>query len=268
MAVPYAEVIGDPVAHSKSPVIHKFWLERLGLEGDYRRTRVRPRDLASYFENRRADPAWRGCNVTMPLKLKVARHLDRLAPTARRIGAVNTVVKEDGELMGLNTDWQGLNLALGKRRADGKEVALIGAGGAARAALEELRQAAPKRLVIMNRSLNKAGGLLAHFGLHGEVRPVEDPPPVDLLINASALGMKGRPPLDLDLSNLRPDSIVFEMVYLPLETELLKRARARGLRTIDGLSMLVWQASMAFSHFFGQTPMEVDSPALRERLLS
>jgi shikimate dehydrogenase len=266
MGIPYAEIIGDPVAHSKSPAIHAFWLERMGLEGDYRRRRVRPGELGAYFEARRRDPDWRGCNVTMPLKQAAVAHVDRLAPTARRIEAVNTIVAEDGELIGHNTDWQGVNLALGDWRAEMKEVVLIGAGGAARAALEELRQAHPKRLLVMNRTPGKAAALLDHFGLEGETGPIGDPPAADLLINASPLGMDGCPPLILDLSALPRHAIVFDMVYLPLETALLQAARARGLRTIDGLAMLICQAAAAFALFFGQAPESGDTPALRERL--
>jgi shikimate dehydrogenase len=266
MGVPYAEIIGDPVAHSKSPAIHGFWLEAMGLEGDYRPTRVRPAELGAYFESRRDDPDWRGCNVTMPLKQAVLAHLDRLAPTAKRIEAVNTIVKTDGELIGHNTDWQGVNLALGEWRAEGKDVVLIGAGGAARAALEELRQAHPRRLLVMNRTPAKAAALLDHFGLTGETGPIGDPPAADLLINASALGMEGHPPLAPDLSALPSHAIVLDMVYLPLETALLKAARGRGLRSIDGLTMLICQASMAFALFFGHAPAARETPALRERL--
>jgi shikimate dehydrogenase len=265
MGVPYAEVIGDPIAHSKSPLIHKFWLEKMRMAGDYRRTRVTAADLPGFFAERRSDGDWRGCNVTMPLKSLVASYLDGVDPSARRIGAVNTVVNQEGFLLGINTDWQGVKLALGTSQAE-KDVVLVGAGGAARAALEELRQAKPRSVTIMNRSIDKAEALLAHFDLRGAVRPIGDAPPADLLINATALGMDGQPPLDIGLSALRPDAIVFEMVYHPLETELLRKARAMGLRTIDGLSMLVWQASMAFTHFFGEPPEEVESAALRELL--
>lgn len=266
MGVPYAEVIGDSIAHSKSPAIHKFWLERLGVEAEYRCTRVRPRELRTYIQSRREDPDWRGCNVTMPLKQAAAAHVDRLAPTAARIEAVNTIVKAEGELVGHNTDWQGLNLALGEWRAEGKDVVLIGAGGAARAALEELRQAHPRRLLVMNRTPDKAAALLAHFGLDGDAAPIGDPPAADLLINASPLGMEGRPPLALDLSALPAHAIVLDMVYLPLETILLKSARSLGLRSIDGLTMLICQASKAFALFFGEAPAPADMLAVRERL--
>ncbi|HEX5181912.1 MAG TPA: shikimate dehydrogenase [Allosphingosinicella sp.] len=267
MGIPYAEVIGDPVAHSKSPPIHKFWLGKLGMEGDYRRCRVQPGALRSYLAERWLDPDWRGCNVTMPFKAEIAPLLDAVDPAARRIGAVNTVVRQEVRLAGMNTDWIGLHLALGDHGAGGRDVVLIGAGGAARAALEELRQEAPRSLVVMNRDPAKAAGLLADFGIDGEAMPLGTPPPADLLINASALGMEDHPALDLDLGNLRADAAVLDMVYHPLDTLLLARARARGLIAIDGLRMLVGQAAMAFQYFFkAPPPKPYDDPELRELL--
>lgn len=265
MGVPYAEVIGDPIAHSKSPLIHRHWLGQMGFDGDYRATRVTADELPAYLESRRRDPDWRGCNVTMPLKKTVMAEVDAVDPFARRIGAVNTVVRRDEALEGINTDWIGVNLALGESRS-GDDVVVIGAGGAARAVLAELRMAKPRSIVIMNRSLERARELLERFGLEGDVRPIGAISPADLLINASSLGMAGQPPLDVDLSAMRPGSTVFDLVYHPLETELLKRARAAGLRTLDGLEMLVWQASMAFTHFFGAPPEPAWTPELRELL--
>jgi shikimate dehydrogenase len=267
MGVPYAEVIGDPIAHSKSPIIHKFWLEKLGLEGDYRRTQVRAGELESYLAGRRKDPNWRGCNVTMPHKSDIAPLLDDVRASAHRIGAVNTVVRFDNQVAGLNTDWQGLNLALGEHSADGKDVVLIGAGGAARAALEELRMAQPRSLTVMNRNPAKAAHLIHHFGLSGAALPLGDPPAADLLINASALGMAGYPPLEIDLTALRPNSTVLDMVYHPLDTPLLRQARSLGLVAIDGLQMLIWQAALAFQLFFQSSPPEpADGSELRELL--
>lgn len=265
MGVPYAEVIGDPVAHSKSPLIHNHWLKQMGTEGDYRATRVTPDELADHFAARRADPDWRGCSVTMPLKQLVAEHVDCLIPSARRIGAVNAVMPCADGLTGTNTDWQGFILAL-REPARKKDVVVIGAGGAASAVLEALSLAKPRGVTILNRTHDKAAALLARFGIEGEVRPVGAAPAADLLVNASALGMVGHPPLDIDLSALRPEATVFDLVYHPLETALLKSARAAGLATIGGLEMLVWQASIAFTHFFGAPPEPTWSPALRELL--
>jgi shikimate dehydrogenase len=264
MGIPYAEVIGDPIAHSKSPLIHNFWLERLGVKGEYRRARVSAAELGSYFAERRADPLWRGCNVTMPHKLAVVGQVDILSPEVRRIGAVNTVARSDGALIGLNTDWQGLDLALPAGAARAKDVVLIGAGGGARGALEALRLATPRWLTIVNRDVPKARRLLQEFGLEGTAAGLDTAlPTADLLINASALGMSGYPPLQLDLSPLRCGAVVLDMVYEPLETPLLRDARQKGLTAIDGLAMLIRQASMAFRSFFGTGCDEADTPELR-----
>lgn len=267
MGVPFAEVIGDPVAHSKSPAIHKFWLGRLGIEGDYRATRVSADELPAYFESRRTDPDWRGCNVTMPLK-EAAFGLIDCDPVTRRIGALNTVLRVEDLLLGTNTDWTGLNLALDTFRLDPQRVAIVGAGGAARAALADMRLQKVPHVILINRSEAKAQALLDRFELAGEVRPLGATPDADLLINASALGMTGYPPLEIGLDALTADATVLDMVYRPLETPLLVAARRRGLNAIDGLTMLINQASMAFTHFFKIAPEPAESPELRELLTS
>lgn len=267
MGIPYAEVIGDPVAHSKSPLIHKFWLEKLGIAAEYRAVHVGAGELSGYFSERRRDPLWRGCNVTMPHKLTVLAHVDRLNPAARRMNAVNTIIRHEDQLEGLNTDWYGLSLALPRQAADGKDVVLVGAGGAARAAMEELRLARPRSLTILNRDDVKAARLLYDFRMEGTAHTLDAPlPPADLLINASPIGMSGFPPLELDLSPLRETAVVMDMVYQPLDTNLLIAARARDLTTVDGLSMLIWQAAMAFQFFFGTRPDEPETPELRALL--
>lgn len=267
MGIPYAEVIGDPVAHSRSPLIHRFWLRQMNMVADYRSTRVRTGELADYLAMRRSDPDWRGCNVTMPFKEAIAGHLDTIDPLTRRIGAVNTVINHPtGLLMGTNTDLVGAHFALGDAAPAGKKVVLLGAGGAARAVLEELRQAGASHVTILNRTEDKARHLLASSGLDGETGPIGGAPAGDLLINATSLGMEGRPPLDLDLSALHPGATVVDLVYHPLETSLLAEARRRGLRTVDGLTMLIWQASMAFTHFFREPPPDPEAPELRELL--
>ena len=267
MGVPYAEVIGDPIAHSKSPLIHNFWLRQMKLVGEYRAVRVKRDDLPDYLSMRRSDPDWRGCNVTMPHKEAVREHLDDVDPPVRRIGAVNTIVRQpDGFLIGTNTDWQGINFALFNTPIEGKTVVLVGAGGAARAAMEELKLAKPADLTVLNRGEERARELLRHFDVAGETGPIRGAPSADLLINSTALGMVGQPPLAIELSALNPGATVFDMVYDPLETPLLREARERGFRTVDGLTMLVWQASMAFTHFFGEPPPSPASPELRELL--
>ena len=251
MSTPYAEVIGDPIAQSKSPLIHGFWLDALGIEGDYRRAHVKPEGLAAYVEERRTDNDWRGCNVTMPHK-----------------GAVNTIVRQpDGALIGTNTDAAGFYAPLAELDLEGAPVAVVGAGGAARAVLFALARANVGPVTILNRSPLKAMGLLAIFGLKGEVVQLDAQlPPVSLLVNSSSLGMKGQPPLDLDLSPLPEGAIVYDLVYSPLQTGLLKAAEARGLDTVDGLDMLIGQAALAFELFFGAVPPEGRDEELRALL--
>jgi shikimate dehydrogenase len=266
MGVPYAEVIGDPIAHSKSPLIHRFWLSVLGIKGDYRAVRVTPEELAGYLELRRADQDWRGCNVSMPLK-EAALRLVHLDPTAKRIGALNTLIHYgDGRILGTNTDTQGFHSAVDLDRLQPKRVAVIGAGGAARAVLHALSQTGVPYVVVVNRTDSKAGNLLEAFDLVGDVASLGSSPDANLLVNASPLGMQGYPPLEIDLSNLSSDATVFDMVYEPLRTPLLEEARRRGLTTIDGLTMLIEQAAMAFACFFKDSPEQADTPELRELL--
>jgi shikimate dehydrogenase len=266
--IPYAEVIGDPIAQSKSPLIHGFWLKALGIDGEYRRAHVKPEDLAAYIAERRDDPDWRGCNVTIPHKLAIMDFVDDPGDIRGTIGAMNTVVRQpDGPLVGTNTDAAGFYAPLAELDLDGAPVAVVGAGGAARAVLFALARAKVGPVTILNRSPLKAMGLLAAFGLKGEVAALDAGlPPVSLLVNSSSLGMIGQPPLDLDLSPLPEDAIVYDLVYAPLQTGLLKAAEARGLDTVDGLDMLIGQAALAFELFFGKAPPEGRDDELRALL--
>ncbi len=267
-APPYAEVIGDPIAHSKSPLIHGFWLEALGIAGDYRRAHVRPDGLAAYIAERRADPDWRGCNVTIPHKVAVMDLVDDPGNIRGTIGAMNTVVRQpDGALIGTNTDAAGFYAPLAELDLEGAPVAVVGAGGAARAVLFALARAGVGPVTILNRSPLKAMGLLATFGLKGDVVALDAPlPPAALLVNASSLGMTGQPPLALDLTPLPEGAIVYDLVYAPLRTGLLAAAEARGLDTVDGLDMLIGQAALAFELFFGRPPPEGRDDELRALL--
>jgi shikimate dehydrogenase len=268
MSTPYAEVIGDPIAQSKSPLIHGFWLDALGLAGDYRRAHVKPDELAAYIAERRADPEWRGCNVTMPHKSAVMNLVDDPGDIRGTIGAMNTIVRQpDGALIGTNTDAAGFYAPLADLDLQRASVAVVGAGGAARAVLFALARANVGKVTILGRSPLKAMGLLATFGLKGEAVALDAPlPPVALLVNASSLGMTGQPPLDLDLSPLPADAIVYDLVYSPLETGLLKTAQARGLDIVDGLDMLIGQAALAFELFFGTAPPDGRDEELRALL--
>ena len=266
----YAEVIGDPIAHSKSPLIHGFWLERLGIHAEYRATHVKPDDLATHITARRHNPDWRGCNVTVPHKVAVLDHVPDPGGVRDTIGASNTIFRgPDGGLIATNTDAAGFLAPLAELDLADQPVVVVGAGGAARAVLFALEKAGVGRVTLMNRTPLKAAGLLATFGLKGDVVPLDAPlPPTALVVNATSLGMTGQPPLDLDLAPLPEDAIVYDIVYAPLETPLLAAARARGLETVDGLEMLIGQAALAFELFFGAAPPRDADDDLRARLLA
>ena len=276
-AKPYAEVIGDPIAHSKSPLIHNFWLGKLGIDAEYRVCHVRPEELAAYFASRRQDPAWRGCNVTIPHKESIAPLIDRVDARAAAVGAVNTVWRDgDGALCGTNTDVDGVEVAVLGQLLASRSATVIGAGGAARAAFAFLAGSSCKTVRILARSLDKARRAAGECGLEAEVLPFEVGSGAlagaDLLINATQLGMKGQDAMPAfvleELSGMTPGGLVFDMVYAPLETELLKTAARCGLRTSDGLVMLVGQAATAFAKFFGRLPFREYDAELRGILTS
>ena len=277
---PYAEVIGDPIAHSKSPLIHTFWLDKLGLAERfaYRKTHVRPGELADFLAGRRADPLWRGCNVTIPHKEPVAQLVDELdAAKVKAIGAVNTVVPLGvGRLLGTNTDVDGVGEAVAAARLDGRAAVVLGAGGAGRAAFAWLKQAGCADVRVMARNAGKAQAAIAPSGLHAGLFPFAPDSGAfagaALVINSTQLGMNGQEPMPAfvldELAALAPDALVFDMVYAPLETALLKAARARGLATADGLEMLVGQAATAFEKFFGVAAPRQHDAELRGILTS
>lgn len=269
MTRPYAEVIGDPVVQSKSPLIHGFWLEALDIDADYRAAHVTPDGLADYFSARRADPAWRGCNITIPHKQAALDHVEDRGGVRSSIGAINTVLRaEDGALIGTNTDAGGFYAPIAGLDLEDRHAVVIGAGGAARAILFALSKVGIGRVTILNRSVLKAAALLASFGLKGDAVPLGSPlPPADLLVNASALGMVGQPPLVLDLAPLPEHAVVYDAVYAPLDTDLLVQARERELDTVDGLEMLVGQAALAFELFFDAAPPRDRDEELRALLI-
>lgn len=285
MSQPYAEVIGDPIAQSKSPVIHGFWLEKLGLPGRYDRAHVTAERLAAYLDERRSDPDWRGCNVTMPHKQAVIPLLDRLDPLAARIGAVNTIIPEQGALVGYNTDAPGFLEPLQPLLAQThyfRMARVLGTGGAARAIIAALADAGMV-IVLAGRNVDKARALLDELDPKGEhhVAPLDHfadatdfafddrESCLDLVVNATALGMTGQPPLVFDMSHAPPGSVFYDIVTSPLETPFLKFARGSGFATVDGLSMLIGQADHAFRRFFGAIPPRGEADAeLRARLLA
>lgn len=274
-----AGVIGWPISHSLSPPLHSYWLERYGIDGAYVPLAVKPEDFETAL---RALPklGFQGCNVTIPHKEAAAKLVDRLEPLAQAIGAVNTIiVREDGSLEGRNTDAPGfvanLTETLGDWQPAGKRAVVLGAGGAARGIVAALAEAGAARLTLLNRTPSRAqalaGELAARFPgvdiVCGDRHSHRDRwREEDLLVNTTSLGQTGQPPLEIDLAALPAHAVVTDIVYNPLETELLKRARARGLRTVDGLGMLIQQARPGFAEWFGRMP-EADG-ATRAHLLA
>lgn len=267
---PFAEVIGHPIAHSKSPLIHGHWLEQLGIKADYRARDVAPDALADYFRSAADDPHWRGCNITIPHKVAALDHVADPGDVRGSIGAINTVFRnEQGDLVATNTDAGGFYGPIADVPLAGESATVIGAGGAARAVLFALAQADIGEVVILARNALKAAGLLAHFGLKGRVLSMDTRlPEAALLVNASPLGMTGQDPLELDLSPLPEHALVYDLVYAPIETALLKAAKARDLEAVDGLEMLVGQAAIAFELFFGVAPPGDGEDELRAKLLT
>lgn len=270
MSRPYAEVIGDPISHSKSPRIHGFWLEALGIEAEYRATHVTPEGLADFVAARAQDTDWRGCNVTLPHKLAVMDHVGDPGDVRASIGAMNTIARDEaGRLFGTNTDAGGFYGPIADVPLAGAPVIVAGTGGAAHAVLFALSRLDVGPVTLLARSPLKGAALLARFGLKGEVRPIDAAlPPAQLFVNTTSLGMTGQPPLAPDLSPLPDDAVVYDIVYAPLVTPLLAAAEARGLHIVDGLEMLVGQAAIAFELFFGATPPRDRDDELREILLA
>lgn len=268
-----AGVMGWPVAHSRSPRLHGYWLRQYRIDGAYIPLPVRPAQFAAAL---RALPmlGFAGANVTLPHKEAALAAVDRASDEARRIGAVNTVVVlDDGKLEGRNTDGFGfvenLRAAVREWRPDAGPAVVLGAGGASRAIGATLLDLGVPDLCLLNRTIERAERLAADLGGRVRVRRWEDRAAAlaeaALLVNATTLGMTGQPPLDLPLDLLSPQAVVNDIVYSPLETPLLAAARLRGNPAVDGLGMLLHQARPGFSAWFGVEP-EV-TPGLRRFVL-
>ncbi len=265
-ASPAACLIGWPAAHSRSPIIHKYWLRTLGIDGDYRIEAVEPAAFAEFIGRLRAH-GYRGANVTIPHKEQA---LARSTPDARAraVGAANTLYFVGDELHSTNTDVEGFigNLdasAPGWDRA--QEALVLGAGGSSRAVIFGLLDRGIARVHLANRTAERAQVLAKQFGDRVSVLDWNDVgatlPRAGLLVNTTSLGMKGQPTLDVDLARLPGDAVVADLVYVPLETTLLQAAKARGLKTADGLGMLLHQAVRGFELWFGKRPQV--TPELR-----
>ncbi len=264
-----AGLMGWPVAHSRSPQIHNHWIAEHDLRGAYVLLPVAPANLEQALRAL-AVLGFAGCNLTIPHKVAALALVDSVDPIARRIGAINTVVVQaDGSLAGRNTDGfgyiQSVLAELPDWRADTGPVAVMGAGGAARAVIASLAEQGAREIRICNRSPDKALQLAAEFGAPTRAVPWEQRhaalADAALLVNTTSLGMSGQVALDLSLEHLPVHALVSDLVYVPLETPLLAAARARGNRTVGGLGMLLHQARAAFAAWFGAMP-EV-TPQLR-----
>ena len=275
MSRPHAEVIGDPIAHSKSPTIHAFWLRKLGMDAKYHACHVRPDQLAEYFTRRREDVTWRGCNVTIPHKIAAMAHVDHLDTAAVRVGAINTIVEGGGVLTGHNTDVTGVAEAVASISLEGRIAVVLGAGGAARSAFAFLA-GQDCTATVLARDVAKARTAAGECGLQADVRPfasgVGGLTEAVLVINATQLGMSGQEAMPAfipdELAETAPEALVFDMVYAPLETELLRTARRLGRGTADGLAMLIGQAAAAFELFFGRPAPREHDAELRALLTS
>jgi shikimate dehydrogenase len=256
-----AFVCGHPVAHSRSPLIHGHWLDRLGIQGSYQAIDVAPEALPGFL---RGIPAagFRGGNVTIPHKEAAFATVDEHDDASAMIGAINTVWVEDGRLLATNTDWSGFSANLDEGApewAEGRRAVVLGAGGSARAILFALLQKGFRDVRVVNRTLGRARDLADRFGgkvsAHGWDGIRDLLADCDLLVNTTALGMAGGDDAPaFDLAPLPSSTIVTDIVYVPLRTPLLSSAKSRGLKTVDGLGMLLHQAVPGFARWFGQKP--------------
>lgn len=269
-----AGVMGWPVSHSRSPLIHNHWIQQHGLLGAYGLFPVQPANLEAALRGLAA-LGIAGCNITIPHKVEAMRHVDWVDPHAQRVGAINTVVVQpDGQLHGYNHDGYGFVQSLRDVqpdwRADQGPIAVLGAGGAARAILVALLAQGAKEIRLINRTLETAQALCTEFG--AAIQAVDWSQrhtalaDCSLLVQTTSLGMQGQAPLDLLLDDLPTSALVSDIIYVPLETALLRQARERGNLTVNGLGMLLHQARPAFASWFGVMP-DV-SPALYNTIIA
>jgi shikimate dehydrogenase len=253
-------VIGWPIKHSRSPIIHNYWLKQHGLDGVYDKLEIEPQNLPDFIASIGGDFA--GCNVTVPHKEAALQLVSDIDATARAVGAVNTLWSDGTHVRGSNTDVEGFlsNLdqsAPGWDRAPLKAI-VLGAGGAARAVVYGLISRGATDIAIVNRSLERAEELAKDLGGHSRAVKQADLatllPAASLLVNATSLGMQGKPALDISIDGLNPNAVVTDLVYVPLRTALLDAASARGHQTVDGLGMLLHQAVPGFEKWFGVRP--------------
>ena len=266
-----AGVIGHPIAHSKSPLIHSYWLNKYSINGEYRACDIAPENLRDEVLKLR-DAGLSGINVTLPHKQAIMDICTTINDEAARIGAVNTVVfYSNGEIEGRNTDAYGFMENAKETHLElsckGSSAFVIGGGGAARAILYALKREGVSEIRISNRTIENAENLADEFGaiVYDWQEKEKALSGADFVINTTSLGMTGKPPLELDTSLLSSNALVYDIVYAPLMTDLLKAAEIKGCKIVTGIGMLLHQARPAFQAFFGVLP-DVDSE-LRHKVL-
>lgn len=254
-------VIGFPVAHSRSPLIHGYWLREHKIDGDYIRHEVKPEEVDQFLKNF-SKQNFVGCNVTLPHKEAAASNVSHATPVVRALGVANTLWLQDGKLHGDNTDVAGflayLDDSIPGWDKKTKRAVVLGAGGAARSIVYGLNERGVEKITIVNRSRERAEQLTKEIKIESNIASFDQIesliPSADLLVNTTSLGMKGQPPLEIDLENLKKSAAVCDIVYVPLETDLLRQARERGHAVVDGLGMLLHQAVPGFERWFGVRP--------------
>lgn len=254
-------IIGWPVEHSRSPLIHGTWLKQYAIDGEYRREAVKPENVSEFLSSLAAN-GYVGCNVTVPHKEAAFQAADVKLPAAEAVGAANTLWIEDGQLYATNTDTYGFMAYLGKKEPHWLQgepkVVVLGAGGAARAIIFGLLESGQHEIHLLNRTEARAQAVATHFGnrvsVHQWDRRQNVMKGARLVINTTSLGMNDASTLDVDLSHVDPKCVVCDIVYTPLETTFLQAAKALGLKTVDGLGMLLHQAVPGFEKWFGVRP--------------
>jgi shikimate dehydrogenase len=263
-----AFVCGWPVAHSRSPIIHNFWIKQHNINGEYIKHAASPKNFP-LFINTLIENNYLGGNVTIPHKESAFELVEHLDAAAKRLGAVNTLWVENGELYGANTDGYGFlanlnQFAAGWDNSDKKQqsVIVLGAGGAARGIIDAIVSRGFQNIKIVNRTISRAENLASAFDEGITAHGWQELPSLlvdtGLLVNTTSLGMEGKPPLEIDLDPAPSNCLVNDIVYVPLQTPLLKRSASRGLRTVDGLGMLLHQAVPGFEKWFGVRPEVTD----------
>ncbi len=250
-------VIGWPIAHSRSPLIHNYWLRTYGIDAIYERQAVHPDQLEKFLADLPTSE-FLGCNVTIPHKEAAFRLISQLDGAALRSGAVNTLYQRERKIFGTNTDGQGFLENLKKSYPSfitaNSKVCIIGAGGSAKAIIAALLEKNAQSITIVNRTPERIAILQKQFGIRVHSAGKLDLGDLDLLVNTTSMGMEGQPRLELDISGLNPTAIVADIVYSPLETEFLQRAKIQGNPTLQGLGMLLHQAVKGFELWFGIRP--------------